>query len=68
MERIFVRLWNASCRAFGWGRPIYNYPIKANFLGLSEGTATAINEFYMTRLPMKGSNVKIDVLNNRRHV
>ena len=68
VERFLVRSWNGACRVLGVGRPIYRYPIKANFMGLSESTANTINEFYMTRLPLKGTNIQIDVLNNRRHV
>jgi len=52
------------------GKPIYNYPIRANFLGLSPATAATINEFYMTKLPInifKGTAIQVDVLNNRRH-
>merc|ERR1711971_1545829 len=54
----------------GIGKPIYNYPIRANFLGLSAESAATINKFYMTQLRFnlfKGTNIEVDVLNNRRH-
>ena len=69
-ERVLVKSWNRACRALPLGKPIYNYPIRANFLGLSPETAATINSFYMTKLPInifKGTNIVVDVLNNRRH-
>eukprot|EP01084_Bolivina_argentea_P179500 310169_1 len=69
-ERMLVKNWNRACRVLPLGRPIYNYPIRANFLGLSPKTASLINGFYTTKLPLnifKGTNVEVDVLNNRRH-
>lgn len=69
-ERVLVKSWNRAARVLPLGKPIYNYPIRANFLGLSPESATMINEFYMTKLPInifKGTNIQVDVLNNRRH-
>ena len=69
-ERVMVKSWNRAARVLPLGAPIYNYPIRANFLGLSPETAAFINEFYMTKFPInlfKGTNIQVDVLNNRRH-
>jgi hypothetical protein len=66
-ERTFVQLWNGISVSFGVGRPIYNYAIKANFLELSTANATKLNSFYMKYLPLRGTNFRVDVLNNRRH-
>merc|ERR1719208_797663 len=66
-ERQFVRSWNLLTRSFGFGRPIYHFPVKTNFMGLSEAKATQINAFYMRYLPTSGVQLDVDVLNNRRH-
>jgi len=66
-EYRFVKTWNTLSRAFGIGRPIFNFPAKANFLELSETQANKINALYMRRLPLSGTNFYVDVLNNRRH-
>eukprot|EP01084_Bolivina_argentea_P141544 248709_1 len=69
-ERMMVKGWNRACRMLPLGTPIYNYPIKTNFLGLSPKSASFINNFYQNKLPMnifKGTNIEVDVLNNRRH-
>eukprot|EP00483_Globobulimina_turgida_P000704 UN00704 len=69
-ERILVKSWNRGVRILPIGKPIYNYPIRANFLGLSPKSAAIINNFYQTKLPInifKGTNISVDVLNNRRH-
>merc|ERR1711920_382012 len=66
-EKTFVKRWNQLCRISGFGRPIYHFPVKANFMGLTEGTAVQINKFYMERLPLSGVQLDVDVLNNRRH-
>ena len=67
-ERNFVFQWNRLCRVTKRGRPIYNFKIYANFMGLSEETGAKINEFWHKYLPLRGTNIQIDVLNNRRHV
>eukprot|EP01084_Bolivina_argentea_P115964 206138_1 len=69
-ERILVKSWNRSCRVLPLGKPIYNYPIRANFMGLSPKTAAFFNNFYQNKLPInifKGTQIEVDVLNNRRH-
>eukprot|EP00494_Astrolonche_serrata_P004460 UN04473 len=66
-ERQYVNVWNLVSRSFGIGRPIFNFPAKTNFLGLSEGGAESINSIWQKLLPLRGTDLKIDVLNNRRH-
>eukprot|EP01083_Nonionella_stella_P116846 347584_1 len=69
-ERLLVKSWNRSCRVLPLGKPIYNYPIRANFMGLSPKTAAFFNNFYQTKFPInlfKGTQIEVDVLNNRRH-
>lgn len=66
-ERQFVKTWNYVSRSLGVGRPIFNYPVKTNFLELSPAGAESINKFWQKLLPLKGSDLKVDVLKNRRH-
>ena len=69
-ERVLVKTWNRAVRVLPLGTPIYHYPIRANFMGLSPKSAAMINEFWMNKVPMnlmKGTNITVDVLNNRRH-